>query len=113
MPLADDLGNLILRLNPYTDRNIADTINPPRHTGGMDIYLRHTHPAQGANKTIGDVELELEGPYLQDWTFKGEPQKVGMAARIKYRYGVLDNNNNILYYVDDYLLIGFQGSMGG
>jgi hypothetical protein len=109
--LADDIGNLILRLNPYTNRTIPDTI-PPRSTGGMDIYLRNTHPTGTHPHALADAEVELEGPYLQDWSFKGQPQKVGMAARIKYRYPVTDSTGT-LYYVDDYLLIGFQGSMGG
>jgi len=55
----------------------------------------------------------MEGPYLQEWSFKGQPQKVGMAVRVKYRYPVNNEKNETLYHVEDYLLIGFQGTMGG
>ena len=94
--MSVDLGKLILSLNPYTNRDIPYT-DPLKKTGEMDPYSN----------------VEADGPYRQEWTFKGEPQKVGMAYRLKYRYPVTDKNNTVLYYLEDYLLIGFEGSMGG
>jgi len=36
-----------------------------------------------------------------------------MAYRIKYRFPINDKDGNALYWLEDYLLIGFEGSMGG
>jgi len=93
---AADLGELILKMNPYTNSQIKDT---NRSTGEMEI--------------IGANAVEMEGPYAQEWTFKGHPQRVGTAVRIKYKYPVRNEGSEILFWVEDYLLIGFQGSMGG
>lgn len=49
MALADDLGNLILRLNPYTNRDIPDS-DPPLVAGGMDPYLNS--PSRGKTPPI-------------------------------------------------------------
>jgi hypothetical protein len=54
----------------------------------------------------------MEGPYAQEWTFKGAPQRVGMAARIKYRYPVV-NGKDGLFWVEEHILVGFAGGMGG
>jgi hypothetical protein len=111
---ADDLGTLILKLNPYTNRDIPNS-DPTLKAGEMDIYLNQ--PASGTTPPdISQVEVELDGPYRQEWTFKGEPQKVGMAYRIKYRFPVIDTKASgtpTLYWLEDYVLIGFEGGMGG
>jgi hypothetical protein len=110
--VAGNLGKLILKINPYTNKKNKDT---QLSTGEMEFYQDETNqPAmvEGEAQSIY-VGLEMEGPYRQEWTFKGHPQKVGMAARIKYRYPVRDEDEKTLFWVDDYILIGFQGSMGG
>ena len=93
---ATALGELILKMNPYTNSQVKDRNNS---TGEMLIS--------------DDPVVETEGPYAQEWTFKGHPQRVGMAARIKYRCPVRNEGSETLFWVEDYLLIGFQGSMGG
>ena len=116
MSQADDLGTLILKLNPYTNRDIPNS-DPTLKAGEMDIYLNQ--PASGTPPPdISQVEVELDGPYRQEWTFKGEPQKVGMAYRIKYRFPVYEKpaegeEPEPLYWLEDYVLIGFEGGMGG
>jgi hypothetical protein len=114
MALADDLGNLILNLNPYTNRDIPYS-DPTQTAGEMDIYIGY--PASGAAyPDVSQIEVEADGPYRQEWTFKGEPQRVGMAYRIKYRFPVsyVDSAGNThTSWIEDYLLIGFEGSMGG
>lgn len=108
-----DLGNLILRLNPYTNRDLPDS-DPTLVAGPMNIYLNQS--ASGTTPDVSQIEVELDGPYRQEWTFKGEPQKVGMAYRIKYRFPVYrkdDSGKTPLYWLEDYVLIGFEGGMGG
>jgi hypothetical protein len=91
---AGVIGQLIVKLNPYTK---SHNTNTKRSTGEMEML----------------DGLEMEGPYAQEWTFKGQSQRVGMAARIKYRYQVRDDESKFLFWVEDYVLIGFQGTMGG
>ena len=114
MPLADDLGNLILGLNPYTNRNVPHT-NPVQTVGDMDPYCRN--PSPGTAGIIDQIEVDSDGPYRQEWTFKGEPQKVSMAYRVKYRFPVTKpsatGGPTITVWLEDYMLIGFEGSMGG
>lgn len=127
MPIEFDLGNLILNLNPYTNRDIPYS-DPPLRAGKMDIYCGA--PATGTTPPdVSQTEVETDGPYRQEWSFKGEPQRVGMAYRIKYRYPVYPNPPapaatpspgaapspppSPLYWIEDYLLIGFEGGMGG
>ena len=115
MAIADDLGNLILGLNPYTNRNVPHT-NPTQTVGNMDPYCTNPNPGSAGN--INQIEVEADGPYRQEWTFKGEPQKVGMAYRIKYRFPVTKPSTTpggsaITVWLEDYMLIGFEGSMGG
>jgi hypothetical protein len=114
---AQDLGNLILSLNPYTNRDLPDS-DPTLVAGPMDIYLNQS--ASGTTPDVSQIEVELDGPYRQEWTFKGEPQKVGMAYRIKYRFPVskkpapgTTTPPPPLYWLEDYVLIGFEGGMGG
>ena len=112
MPLNADLGDLILNLNPYTKRDLPDS-DPTLKTGQMDPYCGSPHSETTA-PDISQIEVEADGPYRQEWTFKGEPQKIGMAYRIKYRFPVKNKDSDtILYWIEDYMLIGFEGSMGG
>ena len=107
--LAAQLGELIRKLNPYTNKQNKET---EQSTGEMELFVDDTRQSflpAGSPTTVG---VEMEGPYRQEWTFKGQPQSVGMAARIKYRYPVL-NGKEVLYWVDEHILVGFAGAMGG
>lgn len=116
MSQAKDLGTLILSLNPYTNRDMPYS-DPALVAGPMDIYCNS--PSSGRTPPdVSQIETELDGPYRQEWTFKGEPQKVGMAYRIKYRFPVYSKpaegeTPQPLYWLEDYVLIGFEGGMGG
>jgi hypothetical protein len=115
------LGDLIIRLNPY-----ANNKEPHRGqtTGPVDIFMRKapnwppvgaTAAAPGApTGDLAEVQVEMESNYPAEWTFKGQPQKVYKTARIKYRYPVLDgpNSTTVLYWVEDYMLIGYEGGPG-
>jgi hypothetical protein len=110
MAQADDIGKLIMLLNPYTDK--PDTPKHGQATGEMDVYM-------GQNAGIPQIQLQVDANYPGEWTFKGEPQKINKAVRILYRYPVLGPPSGspptptVLYYVEDYLLIGFEGSGAG
>jgi len=112
MSMEEALGKLIVSLNPYTDAALRTM-----HfgNGAPSANAQAAHAA--AAKVNGSVQFELEvtDNYAEMWGFKGEPQKVNRAVRIKYRWPKLDpqNNGNILYWVTDYLLIGFEGTGGG
>ena len=108
--MAQDLGNLIEALNPYSGRAAAPGYPPP--TGEMDIYAGNPAPVVPPAGTVPQIEFEVETRYPPSWDFKGQPQRIAKAVRIRYRIPVIDpsNHNAVLYYVDDYLLIGFEGS---
>lgn len=108
MPQDADIGQLIMKLNPYTMK--------AGQNGQMDIYTSNPAPASGgaANGTIPQVQLQIDD-YGNEWTFGGQPQRVKRAIRILYRYPILDPANPQgppLGWAQDYLLIGYQGSGG-
>ena len=117
MPMADDLGNLILNLNPYTHRHILDT---GLDVGRIDIYCRQLPPdpvpdpppAPPPRVVIRNMSYEMDGPYAQDWNFRNQSLKIGTAIKICVRYEILDHNKNSSW-VEDYLLVGYGGGMGG
>lgn len=110
--MAQDLGDLINTLNPYTDNT-----QPQRGalTGGMDIYTADAiaAPPVPAGTHRDRIMVEVDSKYPGEWIFKGEPQRINKAVRIRYRFPVVDGNGNLLYWVEDYLLIGFEGANGG
>jgi hypothetical protein len=108
--LAAQLGELIRKLNPYTNKQNSQT---GQSTGEMELFFdkpRESITATGPATILG---VEMDGPYRQEWTFKGQPQRVGMAGRIKYRYPVQNGDREVLYWVEESILIGFAGGMGG
>jgi hypothetical protein len=103
MPALDGLEELVASENPYTDGAVDS----------MDVYLL----AQSANagltgtqKTASQVDMEMAA-YSGSWDFKGVPQPLSKALRIKYRYKV--PNSNPLRWRTDYLLIGFVDGGAG
>jgi hypothetical protein len=114
-PQNCDIGTLVQLLNPYTNNQLVPTGGPP--TGQMDIYMSNPTPTPGgaAGATIQQIQLEVDNRYPGDWTFKGQAQRVAKAVRIPYRYPVMDGtgaNANVLYWVEDYLLVGYEGAPG-
>ena len=120
MALADDLGNLILNVNPYTNRPI---LGSGLRVGRIDIYCRQPPPAPPPPPppplppppppiAIPNISYEMDGPYAQDWNFRNQPQRIGMSIRICVRYEVVDAHGNSSW-VEDFLLVGYGGGMGG
>ena len=125
MPMSDEmaqnLGKLINEVNPYTENK-----EPLRGglTGSMDIYTGTATTADGyADAKAGDaaasrsqIRLETDTKYQGEWIFKGQPHRIGKSVRIRYRFPVKDgpgDEANILYWTEDYLLLGFEGSNSG
>ncbi len=103
MAMETDLGKLIMMLNPYTQDGTKTT--------PMDIYVENPDPAT-IQTNYRQVDLEVDTEYPGEWEFKEQPQRINTAARIRYRYGVKDSAGNGAYWIDDYLLIGYEGSGG-
>jgi hypothetical protein len=114
--MAQDLGQLISNINPYTET----TTYPPKggSTGPMDIYVG---PPQTPASTVGQIQLELDN-YEGEWNFRGIPQKIKSAVRIKYRYPVFGppaagaaagTTGPLLYWAEESLLVGYAGANGG
>jgi hypothetical protein len=55
--------------------------------------------------------LEVDDHYYGEWNFNGQPQKISRALRIRYRYPV-KAPSGVVYWLEDYLLIGFEGADG-
>ena len=105
------LGTLIRLLNPYAKTMHYPPGNPPNSIAAS----RAPDPAPDR---LPQFQLEVDnrygsqngGEYLS-WEFKGQPQSVKKAARIQYRHPVMVDGRPI-YWITDYLLIGFAGSNG-
>jgi hypothetical protein len=105
----DILGELICRLNPYTRRTDPDS---GKTTGDMDVLLAPDSLGDPKNP-YAKVQMEVDTKYPGTWSFKGQAQTVNTAVRIRYRYPVKNKDGKFMYWVDDYLLLGYEGSGGG
>jgi len=106
MPLnaldAQALGDIINDLNPYFDARV-----PPPRSWQMDI---------NTGTAAVPIRVELDSRYSGDWTFGGQPQKIARAIRIRYRYPVQVSSGpaaGTTYWLEDYLLIGYEGAGAG
>jgi hypothetical protein len=102
---AQDLGNLINDLNPYFDRTVGANWE-------MDIYMGNPAPVIPPAGAPAQIEVEVDSRYPGQWNFGGQPQNINRALRIRYRYLKM-SPSGIPYYLEDYLLIGFQGTGAG
>jgi hypothetical protein len=103
------LLELIAQQNPYTSGLTDD----------MDFYIsaatNNPPGPTGQDKGIPQIELEIDGNYPGTWDFKGQPQKIARALKIKYRCKVRKSpsgspnpNNDVLYWMTAYLVVGFE-----
>jgi hypothetical protein len=107
------LGKLICDMNPYTEMPKFD-MSGALKTGKMDVYTGNAVPAgSSSGATTEQIEVEVDAGYHAQWAFKGQAQNVNTALRVKYRFPVLDSQQQPLYWVTEYLLIGYLGSNGG
>jgi hypothetical protein len=102
----DGLLDLIAQQNPYTSGVTDD----------MDFYIGAptNNPVLQGDKGIPQIELEIDGSYPGTWDFKGQPQKIARALKIKYRCKVRqkdaagNSTGPVLYWMTAYLLVGFE-----
>jgi hypothetical protein len=69
--------------------------------------------AADGDMSLTQVDLGVDNNYTQEyltWTFKGRPQTVKRALRIRYRYALTSDPQGP--YATEHLLIGFAGSNG-
>lgn len=120
MSVAEDLGTLIIKMNPYAGQLIEPhtflaappPAAPPTTASGAAPSPPPPTPApQPPDATCIWMEMDRYG--TGDWGFKGQPRRIDTALRIAYRWPYKDKSGNFLCWITDYLLIGYEGSNGG
>jgi hypothetical protein len=101
MPEEHALGVLIEKLNPFTSGETGSM----RFDTSADVHKI----APGAGSDLAKFDLELDS-YSLEWVFKGLPNRIQRAVRLRYRRPVKDRDGQPLYWVTDFLLIGYEGS---
>ena len=101
------ISELINSHNPYTTDNMTD----------MNIYTGNSDFSRWADNKTNQIEVEVDGPYTmpKEWYFKGLPQHINKALRIKYRYkavnlGMRPQRAQIKpdHWITAYMLIGYE-----
>ncbi len=142
MSVAEDLGALIIKMNPYAGGSMEPhtflpappppppppttpgaTPNPPTAAPGATPSPPPTTPGATPNPPIPTpaaqpadatcIWVEMDRYRTGDWAFKGQPRRIDMALRIAYRWAMNDEQGNFICWITDYLLIGYEGSNGG
>lgn len=112
-PAMAALGELICRLNPYTELPYDSATH--METGPMEVVTL-PKPAgyvpDPATDTIVCMGVEAERNYNTTWSFKGQTQNVKAAFRIPYRFAVKTKDGKVRYWQTEYLLIGYAGGDG-
>jgi hypothetical protein len=115
-PDAQILGDIINDLNPYYDNSITTALGVPNWQMDIDLATAAPGSAGIANPNppsiAPNVMLEVDDHYSGEWNFNGQPQKISRALRIRYRYPARTPSGQV-YWLEDYLLIGFEGADGG
>jgi hypothetical protein len=98
--------SLINSHNPYTSDEMLD----------MTIYTGNPDFEKWADNKFSNIEVEIDGPYTmpKEWYFKGLPQQISKALRIKYRYRAKDLGKpgspplKLPHWVTAYMLVGYE-----
>jgi hypothetical protein len=111
MSIAEDLGKLIIMMNPYAggtmEPHTFHPLQPPPTPGSIPSLPIPTPP----DTTCIWMEMDKYG--TGDWAFKSQPHRIDTALRIAYRWPMKDKAGNFICWITDYLLIGYEGSNGG
>jgi hypothetical protein len=120
MSIAEDLGKLILMMNPYTDGSDGSmqphtflALNPPPPPPSSDTTTGISFPSVPTSSNATCIWMEMDKYGTGDWSFKSQPYHINTALRIGYRWAKKDKHGNFLCWVTDYLLIGYAGANGG
>ena len=132
MSIAEDLGALIIKMNPYagglmephtflaappppprpnTTSGAAPTPPTTTATGATPSAPTPTAAANPSDATC--IWMEMDKYRTGDWAFKGQPRRIDTALRIAYRWAKFDDHGHFICWITDYLLIGYEGSNGG
>ena len=132
MSIAEDLGALIIKMNPYagglmephtflaappppprpnTTSGAAPTPPTTTATGATPSAPTPTAAANPSDATC--IWMEMDKYRTGDWAFKGQPRRIDTALRIAYRWAKYDDHGHFICWITDYLLIGYEGSNGG
>jgi hypothetical protein len=107
------LGELICRLNPYT--NLPKDPTTGLKTGGMEIQPPFARLLAGNPPSLEDIiaylTVEVVRDYGDKWSFKGQTFGVKTAVRIPYRFKVTTDKGET-YWQEESLLIGYAGGDG-
>jgi glycine/D-amino acid oxidase-like deaminating enzyme len=96
----------------------AAAMSLARALAAHDAAIRAMEDAADAADPIVDlshIDIGEDNDYSQEymtWMFKGRPQKVKRALRIRYRYELMNNGVGTGVYATEHLLIGYAGSNG-
>lgn len=123
----DALGELICRLNPYTELPKDPTSGVA--TGEMQLQMvrvgnvidkamgeaaKKGFGAASGNsliESIAGMAIQVTGNYGEKWVFKGQPHAVRTAVLIPYRFPIF-KNEKLAYWQTENLLIGYAGGDG-
>ncbi len=120
MSVAEDLGKLIIMMNPYAGGSMephtffaaTPPSVPPTTTPGATPSPPIPTPAPQPSDAAC-IWMEMDRYGVGDWSFKGQPRRVDMGLRIAYRWAKKDKEGKFMCWITDYLLIGYEGSNGG
>jgi len=118
MSVAEDLGALIINMNPYAGGSMEphtflpaqQSSAPPSTTPGASPSPP-VPPAAPQAPDATCILMEMDRYGTGDWAFKGQPRRVDTALRIAYRWKKVVGGQTL--WITDYLLIGYEGSNGG
>ena len=137
MSVAEDLGALIIKMNPYAGgvmepHTFLAAPPPPRPSSTSGAGPTPPTTTSGATPTPHTtatgaptptpaahppdatcIWMEMDKYRTGDWAFKGQPRRIDTALRIAYRWAKFDDDGNFICWITDYLLIGYEGSNGG
>jgi hypothetical protein len=126
------LGELICRLNPYTE--LPHDTTSGLATGEMQLKMiepggvvsaaqgeavkkgittqEHAQAHDPLIDTIAGIAVEVVSNYGEHWVFKGQSHAVKTAVLIPYRFPIF-KNGKLAYWQTENLLIGYAGGNGG
>jgi hypothetical protein len=132
----DALGELICRLNPYTELpkdptsglasremqlkmiESGDVVKAAKDEALADAKAENgksrgliAEPPSAVTETIAGISIQVASNYGEKWVFKGQTHAVKTAVLIPYRFPVF-KNGKLAYWQTENLLIGYAGSDG-